>query len=105
MTIEFLEMWKLEYTDAKSIMLFTHLSYFERMISIYLCTTVFLIHFAESIDKIGDNVKEVETSLHDSSTKISRKVYDKIVDKGAAVAGGLKPKFSIGHCHCLKIMT
>ena len=64
---------------------------------------VSLFYFAESIDKVGDNVKEVKPQLHDSSTKVGRKVYDKIVDKGAA-AGGLKPKFSIGHCHCLKIM-
>ena len=33
--------------------------------------------------------------------RLVEKVYDKIVDKGVA-AGGLKPKFSIGHCHCFE---
>ena len=51
----------------------------------------FSIYFAESIDKVGENVKEVKPQIMTVVPRLIEKVYDKIVDKGAE-AGGLKSK-------------
>jgi long-chain acyl-CoA synthetase len=64
---------------------------FERMLFYLYLSNGFSIHFAESIEKIGDNVKEVKPQIMTVVPRLVEKVYDKIVDKGAA-AGGLKSK-------------
>jgi long-chain acyl-CoA synthetase len=83
--------WKLEYTDTKVLSFLPICHIFERMISYLFMYNGFSIHFAESIDKIGDNVKEVKPHYMTVVPRLVEKVYDKIVDKGAA-AGGLKTK-------------
>ena len=64
---------------------------FERMLYYLYLSNGFSIYYAESIDKIGDNVKEVKPQIMSVVPRLVEKVYDKIVDKGAA-AGGLKAK-------------
>ena len=49
------------------------------------------IYFAESIEKMGDNIKEVEPHYMSVVPRLLEKVYDKIYDKGTS-AGGLKSK-------------
>ena len=83
--------WKLEYTDIKVLSFLPICHIFERMISYLFMYNGFSIHFAESIEKIGDNVKEVKPHYMTVVPRLVEKVYDKIVDKGAA-AGGLKTK-------------
>ena len=83
--------WKLEYTDTKVLSFLPICHIFERMISYLFMYNGFSIHFAESIEKIGDNVKEVKPHYMTVVPRLVEKVYDKIVDKGAA-AGGLKTK-------------
>lgn len=49
------------------------------------------IYFAESIEKIGENVKEVKPQYMTVVPRLVEKVYDSIYNKGKA-AGGLKSK-------------
>ena len=64
---------------------------FERMI-LYLYQYYSVeIHFAESIDKISDNLKEVKPHVITAVPRLLEKVYDKIIAKGSTV-GGVKQK-------------
>lgn len=64
---------------------------FERMI-LYLYQYIGVsIYFAESIDTIGDNIKEVKPTIFTAVPRLIEKVYAKIVAKGEA-AGGIKTK-------------
>jgi long-chain acyl-CoA synthetase len=45
------------------------------------------IYFAESIDKMSDNLKEVKPNVMTAVPRLYEKVYDKIVEKGAELKG------------------
>lgn len=64
---------------------------FERML-IYLYQYKFIpIYYAESIDAIGDNLKELKPTVMTVVPRLVEKVYAKIYDKGSH-AGGIKTK-------------
>ena len=66
---------------------------FERTF-IYLCQYRCLsIHFAESIDKIGDNLKEVKPHMITVVPRLIEKVFDKIIAKGQDLSGIKKKLF------------
>jgi long-chain acyl-CoA synthetase len=66
---------------------------YERMVScIYLSVGV-SIYFAESIDKVGDNLKEVQPHIFVTVPRLLEKVYDKIVAKGGELTGVKKGLF------------
>lgn len=64
---------------------------FERMILYLYQYYSVSIHFAESIEKISDNLKEVKPHVISAVPRVLEKVYDKIIAKGAAL-GGIKQK-------------
>ncbi|WP_423818316.1 AMP-binding protein [Salinimicrobium sp. TIG7-5_MAKvit] len=64
---------------------------FERMILYLYQYYSVSIHFAESIDKISDNLKEVKPHVISAVPRLLEKVYDKIIVKGSTV-GGVKQK-------------
>ncbi len=64
---------------------------FERMILYLYQYYSVSIHFAESIDKISDNLKEVKPYVISAVPRLLEKVYDKIIAKGSTV-GGIKQK-------------
>jgi long-chain acyl-CoA synthetase len=64
---------------------------FERMVSYLLMTEGVSIYYAESIDTIGDNLKEVHPSVFTTVPRLLEKVYDRIMAKGAEQVG-LKKK-------------
>lgn len=64
---------------------------FERMLLYLYQSQGYSIYFAESIDKIGDNLKEVKPQVMTVVPRVVEKVYDKIYAKGTS-AGGLKKK-------------
>lgn len=64
---------------------------FERMISYLYLANGISIYYAESIDMVGANVKEVKPEYMTVVPRLVEKVYDKIYDKGVS-AGGLKSK-------------
>ena len=66
---------------------------FERAASYYCQYMGFEIYFAESIDKIGDNLKEVQPNFMAVVPRLLEKVFDKIVDKGSDLSGLKKRLF------------
>ena len=64
---------------------------FERMILYMYAFRGISIYYAESIDKIGDNLKEIRPHVFTAVPRLLEKVYDKVQANGAA-AGGLKSK-------------
>ena len=66
---------------------------FERVILyIYQYYSV-AIYFAESIDKLSDNIKEVKPTVFSVVPRLLEKVYDKIIEKGSHLRGVKKALF------------
>lgn len=66
---------------------------YERMLTylyMYLCAS---IYYAESMETIGDNIREVHPVAFSAVPRLIEKVYDKIVSKGAELAGVKKALF------------
>ncbi len=66
---------------------------FERANSYYCLYKGFEIHFAESIDKFGDNIKEIQPHFIAVVPRLLEKIYDKIIHKGSALTGNKKKIF------------
>ncbi|PHQ56442.1 MAG: long-chain fatty acid--CoA ligase [Lutibacter sp.] len=60
---------------------------FERFALYYYQFMGFEVYFAESIDKLGDNLKEVKPHFIPVVPRLLEKIYDKIVDKGSNLKG------------------
>lgn len=66
---------------------------YERML-LYLYQLVGVsIYFAESLDTIGDNLKEVKPQVFTAVPRLLEKVYDKIIAKGSDLTGIKKKLF------------
>jgi long-chain acyl-CoA synthetase len=60
---------------------------FERLVTyIYIFSGV-SIYYAESLDKIGDNLKEVQPTVFSTVPRLLEKVYDRIIAKGMELTG------------------
>lgn len=66
---------------------------FERAASYYCQYMGFEIHFAESIDKVGENLREIKPHFMAVVPRLLEKVFDKIVDKGSNLNGLKKRLF------------
>ncbi|MFD0991979.1 AMP-dependent synthetase/ligase [Tenacibaculum geojense] len=66
---------------------------FERASSYYCQQMGFEIHFAESIESLGDNLKEIKPHFMAVVPRLLEKVFDKIVDKGSELRGIKKQLF------------
>ena len=66
---------------------------FERMLHYLYQYAGISIYFAEAIDKIGDNLKEVQPSLMSVVPRLLEKVYDGIINKGSELTGIKKMLF------------
>jgi long-chain acyl-CoA synthetase len=66
---------------------------FERMILYLYQYCGVEIYFAESIDKMSDNLKEVKPHVMTAVPRLYEKVYDKIVAKGSELTGIKKKLF------------
>lgn len=60
---------------------------FERFASYYYLYMGFEVHFAESIDKLVDNLKEIKPHFIPVVPRLLEKVYDKIIAKGNNLTG------------------
>lgn len=60
---------------------------FERMLHYLYIQNSIAIYFAESIEKIPDNLKEVRPHFMSVVPRLLEKIYDSIVAKGAALSG------------------
>ncbi|CAM9590764.1 unnamed protein product [Discosporangium mesarthrocarpum] len=60
---------------------------YERMLIYLYVLTGVSVHFAESMETIGDNLREVKPEVFTAVPRLLEKVYDKIVNKGAELSG------------------
>lgn len=72
-------------TRALSFLPICHI--FERMVTYLYQYYGVGIYFAESIDKLSDNLKEVQPNVITAVPRLLEKVYDKIYAKGAELTG------------------
>lgn len=74
---------------------------YERMITYLYMLSGVSIYFAESIDTIGDNLKEVQPQVFTAVPRLLEKVYDKIVARGEELTGVKRKLFfwalDLGH--------
>lgn len=82
---------KTAYTKALSFLPLCHV--FERMVSFAYMYLGIAIYYAESMDTIGDNLKEVRPHYFTTVPRLLEKVYDKIVSKGNELTGVKKKLF------------
>lgn len=70
---------------------------FERMVTyLYLFKGV-SIYYAESLETIGDNLKEVKPHMFTTVPRLLEKVYDRIMQKGSELSGIKKKLFFLAH--------
>jgi len=69
----------------------------ERMVSYLYMYTGTSIYYAESLETIGDNLKEVHPQLFTTVPRLLEKVYDKIMAKGSELTGVKRKLFFWAH--------
>lgn len=70
---------------------------FEKMVSYLYLFRGTSIYYAESLDTIGENLKEVKPHMFTTVPRLLEKVYDKIMAKGAELTGLKKKLFFWAH--------
>jgi long-chain acyl-CoA synthetase len=70
---------------------------FERMVTYLYLFKGTGIYYAESLETIGDNLKEVKPHMFTTVPRLLEKVYDKIMMKGAELTGIKKKLFFWAH--------
>ena len=81
----------LDYKDTRVLSFLPICHIFERMLFYLFQYNGFSIYFAESVEKMGENVKEVKPHYMSVVPRLIEKVYDKIYNTGSS-AGGFKSK-------------
>ncbi|HRD58515.1 MAG TPA: long-chain fatty acid--CoA ligase [Ferruginibacter sp.] len=79
--------------DARSLSFLPLNHIFERMITYLYIHTGVSIYYAESLETIADNLKEVKPHLFTTVPRLLEKVYEKIMGKGAELTGTKKKLF------------
>lgn len=70
---------------------------FERMITYFYLFRGIAIYYAESMETIGDNLREVKPDIFTTVPRLLEKVYDRIMAKGAELTGVKKKLFFWAH--------
>lgn len=70
---------------------------FERMVTYVYLFKGASIYYAESLDTISDNLKEVKPNMFTTVPRLLEKVYDKIMQKGNALTGTTRKLFFWAH--------
>lgn len=83
----------LEHGKSKALSFLPICHVFERIILYLYQYCGIEIYFAESIEAISDNLKEVKPEIMTAVPRLYEKVYDKIVAKGADLSGIKKALF------------
>ncbi len=60
---------------------------FERMVSYIYITSGISIYYAESLETIAENLREVKPNLFTTVPRLLEKVYEKIMEKGSGLTG------------------
>lgn len=83
----------MEYGKASALSFLPVCHVFERMLLYLYQYCGIEIYFAESIEAISDNLKEIKPSVMTAVPRLYEKVYDKIIAKGAELSGIKKMLF------------
>ena len=70
---------------------------FERMVTYLYLFRGTSIYYAESLETIGDNLKEVKPNMFTTVPRLLEKVYDRIMQKGNELTGAKKKLFFWAH--------
>lgn len=70
---------------------------FERMVSYLYLFNGTSIYYAESLETIGDNLKEVKPTMFTTVPRLLEKVYDRIMQKGNELTGAKRKLFFWAH--------
>ncbi len=70
---------------------------FERMITYFYLYRGIAIYYAESMETIGENLKEVKPDMFTTVPRLLEKVYDRIMAKGAELTGIKRKLFYWAH--------
>ncbi len=70
---------------------------FEKMVTYIYLFRGTSIYYAESLETIGDNLKEVKPNMFTTVPRLLEKVYDKIMSKGQELTGVKKKLFFWAH--------
>lgn len=84
-----------EKMKALSFLPLNHI--FERMVSYLYLFKGTSIYYAESLESIGDNLKELKPDLFTTVPRLLEKVYDRIMTKGNELTGISKKLFFWAH--------
>ena len=83
----------LTYGNAKALSFLPMCHIYERMLLYLYIYSGTQIYFAESLETIGDNLKEIQPSVMTAVPRLLEKLYDKIYAKGADLTGIKKKLF------------
>jgi long-chain acyl-CoA synthetase len=92
-TLESCKRLALEYGKARCLSFLPVCHIYERMMMYLYQYAGVSIYFAESMDKISDNLKEVTPHVMTAVPRLLEKVYDKIIAKGTDLTGIKKKLF------------
>jgi long-chain acyl-CoA synthetase len=84
-----------ENMKALSFLPLNHI--FERMVTYLYLFKGISIYYAENLESIGDNLKEIKPQLFTTVPRLLEKVYDRIMSKGAELTGVKKKLFFWAH--------
>ncbi|HTL06890.1 MAG TPA: long-chain fatty acid--CoA ligase [Chitinophagaceae bacterium] len=84
-----------DHLRALSFLPLNHI--FERMITYLYLFNGTAIYYAESLDSIGENLKEVRPHIFTTVPRLLEKVYDRIMQKGSELTGTKKKLFFWAH--------
>ena len=79
--------------DARGVSFLPLCHVYERMLSYLYVYTGVSLYFAESLDTIGADIKEVKPEVFTAVPRVLEKVYDKIITKGSELTGIKKRLF------------
>ena len=92
-TLESCKRLAIEYGKAKCLSFLPVCHIYERMMMYLYQYAGVSIYFAESMEKISDNLKEVTPHVMTAVPRLLEKVYDKIIAKGTDLTGIKKKLF------------
>jgi long-chain acyl-CoA synthetase len=84
-----------EHLKALSFLPLNHI--FERMVTYIYLFRGMAIYYAEGLDTIGDNLKEVQPHIFTTVPRLLEKVYDRIMAKGNELTGVKRKLFFWAH--------
>ena len=86
-----------DFPNMKSLSFLPLNHIFERMITYFYLFRGISVYYAESMETIGDNLKEVKPDMFTTVPRLLEKVYDRIMAKGAELTGLKRKLFYWAH--------